>query len=95
MFELPRGLRVVERRGVAGELELFHHFLRAAVFAFQKKRQINFEFDDLRGLVLIAAGRGRGVEERFETLARFREFFFLEGDLRQVVLRLAEFRIDL
>ena len=94
MFELPGGLRVIERRRVAGELELLHHLLGAAVFAFEQERQVNLELDDLRRLVLIAAGRGCVIEERLETIPRFRVFLFLERDLGQVVLRLAEFRID-
>ena len=95
MFELPGCLSVVECRRVAGELELLHHLLRAAVLALEEQRQINFEFDDLRRLVLIAAGRGGGAKERFKSLARFRVFLFLEWDLREVVLRFAELRIDL
>ena len=95
MFELPGRLRVVERRCVARELELLHHLLRAAVFAFEKQRQINFEFDDLRDLILVAARRGRGAEERFKPIARLCVILFLERNLREVVLRFAEFRIDL
>ena len=95
MFELPGGLRVVERRRVARELELLHHLLGAAVFAFEEQRQENFELDDLGRLVFVATGRRRAVEERLEAITRLRVILFLERDLRQVVLRLAELRIDL
>jgi hypothetical protein len=47
-----------------------------------------FVFDQLRRLVLVVARRlGK---ERFETIARLRIFFFLERDLGEIVLRLAE-----
>ena len=68
MLELPGGLRVVERRRVARELELLHHLLRAAVFAFEQKRHENLELDELRRLIFVAAGRL--AEERFEPIAR-------------------------
>ena len=89
MFKLPGGLRVIERRRVAGELELLHHLLRAAVFAFEQQSQIDFEFDDLRRLILVAARCRGGAEERFKPVARLRVFLFLERDLREIVMRLA------
>src|SRR5437588_623942 len=36
MFELPGRLRVIERRRVAGELELLHHLLGAPSLALEK-----------------------------------------------------------
>ena len=94
MFELPGRLRVIERRRVARELELLHHLLRAAVFAFEKQRQINFKFDDLRDLILVAARRRCGAKERFEPITRLGVILFLEWNLREVVLRFPELRID-
>ena len=93
MLKLPGGLRIIERRGVAGELELLHHLLGAALFAFEQKRHVNLELDQLRRLVLVAPGRL--AEQSFETLTRLDVILFLKWDLRQVVLRFAEFRIDL
>src|SRR5581483_2990238 len=93
MFELPRRLRVIERRRVAGELELLHHLLRAAIFVLEQERQINFVFDELRRLIFIAAGRLR--EQLLETIARLRVILFLKRQLREIVLRLAKLVVDL
>ena len=78
MLKLPRGLRVIERRRVAGELELLHHLLRAAVFAFEQKRHEDLELDQLRRLILVAAGRLRlkSASKRSRALAYS---FFLNG----------------
>ena len=56
MFELPRCLRVIKRRGITGELELLHHLLRLAVFSFEQQRHEDLEFNHLSGLIFIAAG---------------------------------------
>ena len=56
MLKLPGGLRVIERGRIAGELELIHHLLRAAVFALEQECQVDLELDHLRGLILVAAG---------------------------------------
>ena len=38
---------------------------------------------------------GVAAEERFETIARLGVFLFLERNLREIVLRFAELRIEL
>ena len=97
MFELPGGLGVIERRRVAGELELLHHLLRAAVFSFEKQRQIDFEFDDLRRLVFIRRPARAWWRQKALRNGRapLRILLFLERDLREIVVRLGEFRVEL
>src|ERR1051325_10127466 len=94
MFELPSGLGVIQCRGVARKLELFHHLLRPSVFSFKQEGEIDVEFDQLPGLVLVTSWRGTCTEESFETIARFRVFFFLERNSSEIVLRLRHFGIE-
>src|SRR2546428_1652588 len=91
MLKLPRGLRIIERWRIARELELVHHLLRSAVFAFEQKGHENLELDKLGRLILVAARRGG--KERFQPIARLAVFLFLEWNLRKVVLRLAKLRV--
>lgn len=90
MFELPGGLRVIERRCIAGELKLLHQFLRAGVFALEQERQINFELNALRILILFAP-RDR-CQQCFEAIPCFAVFFSFKRNLREIVLRVARFR---
>ena len=91
MLKLPGRLRVVERGAVARELKLVHQLMGLRSLFLEQKSQENLELDQLRGLILIVARRlGK---ECFEPIARFRIFPFLEGNLREVVLGFAKFRI--
>ena len=65
----------------------------AALFSFEQKRHVNLEFDELCRLIFIASGRA--LVQGLETVSRFRVFLFLKGNLRQIVLCLAKFRIQL
>ena len=91
MLKLPSCLRVVQRRRVSRKLELLHHLLRAALFAFEQKRHVDLELNDLRRLILIAPWCL--LKERVEALSRPCIIFFLKRNLREIILRLAEFRI--
>ena len=91
VLKLPSCLRVVQRRRVSRKLELLHHLLRAALFAFEQKRHVDLELNDLRRLILIAPWRL--LKERVEALSRPCIIFFLKRNLREIILRLAEFRI--
>src|SRR5882724_8071600 len=93
MFKLPRRLGIIERGRIARELELLHHRLRATLLSFKQKCHVNFEFNELGRLILIAPRSS--IIQRFETLPRLCVVFLLKWNLREVVLRLAELRIGL
>ena len=67
--------------------------MRPALFALHQVGHVNFELDELGRLVLVAARYAfiQGVE----TVPRFCVLFLLEWNLREVVLRIAKFRIQL
>src|ERR1700730_18172329 len=93
MFKFPRRLCVIQRRRVACELELLHHFLGATISALEQERDVNLKLEQLRSLVFVATGcLGKEV---FEPLTRLRVILFLEWNLREVVLSLPEFWIEL
>ena len=93
MLKFPSRLGVIERRRIPGKLKLIHHRVCATLFSFEQKRHVNLEFDELRCLIFIAS-RGAFVQ-RLETVPRFRIFLLLKGNLRQIILSLAKFRIQL
>ena len=93
MLVLPCCLRVIERRGIARELEFLHHRVRPALFALHQKGHVNFELNQLGRLVFVATGHA--FIQRLETVARFCVLFLFEWNLREVVLRIAKFRIQL
>src|ERR1700730_4595074 len=93
MFKFPGRLRVIQSRRVARELELLHHFLGATISALEQQRHVNFELKQLRSLIFVATGSWG--KECFEPITCLCVIFFLEWNLREVVLGLAEFRIDL
>jgi hypothetical protein len=64
-----------------------------ALFSFEQKRHVDLEFDEFCRLIFIASGRA--LVKRLETVARFCIFLLLKGNLRQIVLCLAKFRIQL
>ena len=90
---LPCGLCVIKRRRIARELEFLHHRVRAALFSIHQEGHVNFEFDQLGRLILVAAGDA--FIQRLKTVLGFCVVFFLERNLRQIVLRIAKFRIQL
>ena len=57
MFKFPRRLSVIECRRIPGKLKLVHHRVRAALFSFEQKRQVNLEFNERCRLVFIASRR--------------------------------------
>jgi hypothetical protein len=65
----------------------------AALFSFEQKRHVNLEFDELCRLIFISSGRA--LVQRLETVSRFCIFLLLKGNLRQIVLCLAKFGIQL
>ena len=67
--------------------------MRPALFAFHQKGHINFELDQLGRLVFVATGHA--FIQRLETVTRFCVLFLFEWNLREVVLRIAKFRIQL
>src|SRR5438270_12836655 len=91
MFKLPGRLRVIQGRRIAGELKLFHHLLRAALFAFEQKRHVDVEFDQLGRFAFIAARRF--AKQSLETISRGGVIFLFEWDLSEIELRLTEFWI--
>jgi len=92
MFEFPCRLSVIKSWGISRKLELLHKGLRPTLFAFEQKRHVNLEFDQLCCLILVATGSL--FKQCFKTLPRFSVVFFLKWNLREIVLRLAEFRIE-
>ena len=93
MFKFPRRLGIVESWRIPGELELLHNRLRSTLLSFQQECHVNLEFDELCSLVLIPSWSL--FKQCFETLPRFGVVFILEWNLREIVLRLAELRIEL
>ena len=93
MFVLPRSLSVIESRRIACKLELLHHGVRAALFAFEQKRHVNLEFNKLCRLILIATWSS--LVQRLETLPRFCVVLLFERNLREIILRFAELWIKL
>ena len=92
MLVLPCSLSVIERRRVACELKFLHHRVRPTLFAFHQKRHVNFEFNQLGSLILVAAGDA--FIQRLETVPGFCVLLFLERNLREIVLRIAKLRIQ-
>ena len=93
MLKFPRGLGIVQSWRIPCELELIHHRLRATLLPLEQKRHVNFELNEFCRLIFVASWRL--FIQRFETLPRLRVVFLLKWNLREVILRLTEFRIQL
>ena len=65
----------------------------AALFSFEQKRHVDLEFDKFCRLIFIASRSA--LVQRLETVPRFCILLLLKGNLRQIVLCLAKFRIQL
>ena len=88
MLKLPRCLRIIKSRGIAGELELFHQLLRTTVIAFQQPGNVDVEFDKLCRFAFFSASCL--AQERFKSIARRGVILFLQRHQRQIELGLAE-----
>ena len=64
----------------------------AALFALEQKGHIDLEFNKLSRLVFVAAWDS--IIKRLKTLLRLCVVLLLKRNLRKVVLRFAEFRIQ-
>src|SRR4029453_13587749 len=93
MLKFPCSLGIIESGRVSCKLELFHHRLCAALFSFEQERHVNFKFHELCCLILIASWSS--LKKRLETFPRLGVVFLLKWNLCEIVLRLAEFRIQL
>ena len=92
MLILPRCLGIIKRRRISGKLKLLHHRVRAALFSLEQMRHVNLEFNKLRRLIFIAARDS--IIKPLKTFSRLCVVLLLEGDLREVVLRFAKFRVQ-
>ena len=88
MLELVGSLSVIKRGRVAAELELLHHFLRAAIFALEQIGHENLKLNQLGCLILVTSGRLS--QERLESITRLRIFLLTKRHIGQVKLRFAE-----
>ena len=89
MLELPGRLSIVKCGRVTAELELLHHFLGAAVFAFEQISHENLELNELGRLIFVTARRLS--KQRLESITRLLIFLFTKRHIGQVKLRFAEF----